>query len=68
MKITNVKKVVEPSTYEVRYYFSGYITPEYLQDCRNGGYGMSYETLGEDFDLELRDAFFTRKKPWWRFW
>ena len=49
MEITEVYKKVMPETYQVRYYFSGYITPETVQDARFSSFGMSYEKIGKDF-------------------
>lgn len=49
MEITKVCKKVMPKTYQVRYYFSGYITPETMQDAKFSSFGMSYEKNGIDF-------------------
>jgi lysine/ornithine N-monooxygenase len=58
MKITEVNKKVIPETYQVRYYFSGYTTPEEMQDVIHSSYGMSYEKLGKDFAKELYDKLY----------
>jgi hypothetical protein len=55
MKLTEVYKKVMPETYQVMYYFSGYITPETIQDIKCSSFGMSYEKIGEDFLTAIRD-------------
>jgi hypothetical protein len=45
MEITEVCKKVMPKTYQVRYYFTGYITPETMQDAKFSSFGMSCEKL-----------------------
>ena len=42
MKITEVNKKVIPETYQVRYYFSGYITPEEMQDIIHSSFSTSH--------------------------
>jgi hypothetical protein len=57
MKILETEKVTMPETYEVRIYFKGYVTPEFLQDVIHNGYGLSYEDLGKVFVEELNNDF-----------
>jgi hypothetical protein len=54
MIIDTVTKTVDPVTYEVRYQFTGSITPETLQDALTGAYGASYEQLGRLFGDLIR--------------
>ena len=55
MEITEVCKKVMPKTYQVRYYFSGYITPETMQDAKFSSFGMSCEKIGDDFLTAIYD-------------
>jgi len=57
MKIIIMNKKVMPKTYEVRYYFSGYITPEEIQDTMFSSYGMTYEKFGKNVMHELNEAY-----------
>lgn len=57
MKITEMNKKVMPETYEVRYYFSGYITPEEIQDTVLSSYGMTYEKFGKNVIGEIKEAY-----------
>ena len=54
MQIDTVTKTIDPVTYEIRYVFTGSITPETIQDAATGAYGMSYEKLGKDFADMIR--------------
>ena len=49
MIIDSVTKTLNPETYEIRYVFTGSITPETILDAATGAYGMSYEKIGRDF-------------------
>ena len=55
MIVESVKKTVDPVTYEVRYHFTGSITPETMQDVIHGSYGMSIESFCKDFFKEIRE-------------
>ena len=57
MKITEMNKKVIPETYEVRYYFSGYITPEEIRDTMFSSYGMTYEKFGNNVINEFNEAY-----------
>lgn len=57
MKIIEMNKKVMPETYEVRYYFSGYITPEEIQDTMLSSYGMTYEKFGNNVIEEFHEAY-----------
>ena len=50
MIIETVKEETMPGSLEHRYYFSGYITPELIQDllAGGGGYGPTHKEFAED--------------------
>jgi hypothetical protein len=56
MKILETERVIMPESYEVRIYFTGYITPETVQDAMHNSYGFSYEKLGKMFVKELKNG------------
>ena len=53
MKILTVTKTVDPVTFEQRYIFTGYITPETIQDAIHESFGMSQEKLGEELIRQI---------------
>jgi hypothetical protein len=59
MNIEKVEKVIMPDTYEIRYYFNGYITPEHIMDVKTGAFGLDYEDLGKQFIEQINEL---RKK------
>jgi hypothetical protein len=55
MNIEKVEKVIMPDTYEIRYYFNGYITPEHIMDVKTGAFGLDYEDLGKQFIEQINE-------------
>ena len=55
MLIEKVDKKVMPETNEVRLYFSGYITPELIQNliAGGGGYGPTHKEFVKDICIQI---------------
>lgn len=56
MKIIETREETMVDTHEVRIYFTGYVTHEWIQDCIHNGFGASYEEFAYHFMRELSAA------------
>ena len=55
--LDNLERVVDNDTYQVKYNFTGSITPGCIQDIIYGSFGMSYEELGKMIIDDLRQLY-----------
>lgn len=57
ISLDTLERIVDNNTYEVKYTFTGTITPECIQDIIYGSFQMSHEELGKMIIEDLRQLY-----------